>query len=171
MKGTKFLFFFFFDRISFTKIRTQTLKIHIWSPKRISKSCIIENFKMDKTYGIRFWKTFVKRNTILHVNALTRQEFGNQKVENLEKAEDKILRRVENDVLPQNRLRIETVQDLESSKILVRIKRSLWSNYSRVERPFKETRRKLNIGKGIICKRPKCTSIKLTKNLLKKCTC
>ena len=67
----------------------------------------------------------VKGNTILHVDTLCRLEFGNEKIENHENAEDKILLWVEMDVLLLNRLRIETRQELVLSKMLERIKRNV----------------------------------------------
>ena len=68
---------------------------------------------------------YVKGDSITHVDALSRLEFANEKVENHENAEEKILQRVKTDVLPLNRLRIEIKQDIILGKILERIKRNI----------------------------------------------
>ena len=54
---------------------------------------------------------YQKESTILHVDAQSRLEFINVKVENHDNAKGKILRSVETDVLPLNRLRIKIRQD------------------------------------------------------------
>ena len=51
---------------------------------------------------------YVIGNTIPHIDTLSRLEFGNKKVENNKNTEDKILHRVERDILPLNQLKIET---------------------------------------------------------------
>ena len=52
------------------------------------------------------------------MNAQSRQEYDYKKFENHEEAQDKILNRVETDVLSLNQLRIVTRQDLVLNKIL-----------------------------------------------------
>ena len=68
---------------------------------------------------------YMKGNIISQIDALFRREFGNKKVENYENAEDKILHWVETDVLPLNRYKIETSQDL----ILIRDTREIKGKY------------------------------------------
>ena len=94
---------------------------------------------------------YVKRNTVPYTDALSRLEFDDEKVENHENIEDKILYWLETDVLPLNLVGIETRQDSMLSKILKRINRNIWIDCSMAERPFKEMRPKITREKGIIC--------------------
>ena len=86
-----------------------------------------------------------------HTNALSKLQFGNEKVGNHENAEDQILHWLEIDILLQNGHRIETRQDPILNKILERLKRIIRNNCSMVERTFKEKKHKLIIERGIIC--------------------
>ena len=80
----------------------------------------------------------IKKNTIPHVDAQSKLKFGNEKVENHENEEEKILHWVEINVLfLPNRLRIEVRQDPVLSQILERI-RNIGNTCSMAERPFKE---------------------------------
>ena len=54
---------------------------------------------------------YVKRNTIPHVDVLSRLNFDSKSLETSENSEDKILHWVETDVLLLNLLRMETKQD------------------------------------------------------------
>ena len=50
---------------------------------------------------------YVKENTTPHGDALSKREFKNETVENSENADEKILHRMETEVLSQDRLRID----------------------------------------------------------------
>ena len=81
------------------------------------------------TYCLRFWyNERKKRDTIPHVDALSRQEFSNEKVENYKNPEDKIIRKVETEILPLNRFWIETKHDPAFRKILEIIKGNILSS-------------------------------------------
>ena len=90
----------------------------------------------SKIIASDFDMMYVKGNAILLEYILFRKEFGNETVENPEKAKDEIILWVEIEVLLLNRLR----QYLVLSMILDRIQRNIWSNYSIAERALKETR-------------------------------
>ena len=64
---------------------------------------------------------YVKWNTTLRVNTLSRLKFGGKHLENHEDANEDILHWMETDVLLLNRTRIETKQNCVLSKILERM--------------------------------------------------
>ncbi len=73
------------------------------------KGYIIENLKTGiKMMAFKFEIMYIKANPILHVDALSIQDFVNEKLENHKNAEDKILHREDMDVALLNLLRIET---------------------------------------------------------------
>lgn len=82
---------------------------------------------------------------------LSRLNFASKKCKTSENSEDKILHWVEMDMLPLNRLRMESIHDPVLSRISDRIKRNMWNNCSMAEWPYKESQPKLTVEKGIIC--------------------
>ena len=67
-----------------------------------------------------------------------------------EEFKDTFLRWVETDVLSLDRMAAETRDDTVQSRIRSKIRKTIWGNYSRVERPYKEIRHKLKIEHGVI---------------------
>ena len=68
-----------------------------------------------------------------------------------EEFEDTFLHWEETDVLFLNGMVAETRHDPVLSWITSRIRKNVWENCSRVERPYKEIKRKLTIEHGVIC--------------------
>ena len=93
---------------------------------------------------------YVKRNTIPHVNALSRLRFQSENGEEHENSEDRIIQCVETDVLSRKTLSRETQRDQIQSGILERIRKNLWCNCNMADRPFKEVRHKLTVERGVI---------------------
>ena len=90
----------------------------------------------------------VKENSIPHVDALSRLLFYK---ESEEQFEDTFLHWVETYVLSLDRMAVETRHDPVLSRITSRIRKNIWGNCSRAERPYKEIRHKLMIEHGVIC--------------------
>ena len=75
---------------------------------------------------------------------------GSQKIKQKE-FEDTFLYWVETDVLSLDIMAVEARHDPVLSWIMSRIRKTIWRNCSRVERPYKEIRHKLTIEHGVIC--------------------
>ena len=79
---------------------------------------------------------YVKGNSFPHVDALSRLQFYKEsKVKTEEEFEDTFLHWVETDVLSFDRMAAETRHDPVLSRITSRIRKNVWGNCSRVERP------------------------------------
>ena len=68
-----------------------------------------------------------------------------------EEFEDNFLHWVETDVLSLDRMVAETRHDPVQSRITSRIRKTIWWNCSRTEKPYKEIRHKLTIEHRRIC--------------------
>ena len=96
---------------------------------------------------------YVKRNSILHIDALSRSWFYKEsKDKTKEEFENTFLHRVKIDVLPLDRMTIETRHDPVLIRIISRIRKHYKKNLSGAERPYEEIRHKLTIEHGVICK-------------------
>ena len=94
---------------------------------------------------------YLKGNSILHVVALSRLQFYKESKDKTEEEfEDTFLHWVETDVLFLDRMAVETRQDSVLSRITLRIRKNVWGNCSKTERPYKEIRHKLTIEHGVI---------------------
>ena len=72
------------------------------------KGFIIKSFGGEIKFMVFFSEIiYVKGTIILHVDAVSRQEFGYENSENPENLKDKISHRVETGILPLNKLRID----------------------------------------------------------------
>ena len=87
---------------------------------------------------------YVKRNTIPHVDALSRIRFHS------ENSEDRIIQWVEMDILPHKTPSRGTQRDPILSRILECIRKNVWSYCTIAERPFKESRQKLTVERGVV---------------------
>ena len=67
-----------------------------------------------------------------------------------EEFEDMFLHRVETDVLSLDKMAAETRHNPLLSRITSRIRKNIWGNCSRAEKPYKEIRHKLTIEHGVI---------------------
>ena len=81
---------------------------------------------------------FVKENTILHVDVLSRLGFLSENREEHENSEDRIIQWATRDVLSRKTLSRETQRDPILSGILESIRKNVLSNCTIAERPFKE---------------------------------
>ena len=90
---------------------------------------------------------YAKRNSILHVDALSRLRFYKEsKYKTEEEFDDTFLHWVETDQLSFDRMAAETRDYSVLSRITSKIrKKNIWGNYSRAEIPYKEIRHKLTI--------------------------
>ena len=82
---------------------------------------------------------YVKGNSIPHIDVLSRLWFykgSKDKAE--EEFEDTFLHWVETDVLSLDRIAAETRHDPVLSRLTSRIRKNIWGNCSRAERPYKE---------------------------------
>ena len=133
------------------KIRPQHLGIHIQSEERVNQSNIVMNFKWAiKIIAFHFDITYVKGNTITHMDALSRQRFPIKNGRDHENSEDRIIQWVRTGVLSRKTLGRETQQDQLLSVILEGIRKKLCSHCTRVEKPFEETKHRLTVERGIM---------------------
>ena len=94
----------------------------------------------------------VKQNSIPHVDGLSRLGFYKEsKDKTVEEFEDRFLLWVVTDVLSLDRMAAETRHGPVISTITSRIRKNIWGNCSRAERPEKEIRHKLTIEYAVIC--------------------
>ena len=82
----------------------------------------------------------VKGNSIPRVDALSILRFYKESKDKIEEFEDTFLHWVETDVLSLDRMAAETRHDPVLSRITSRIRKNLWGNCSRAEKPYKEIR-------------------------------
>ena len=94
---------------------------------------------------------YVKGNSIIYVDALSRLRFYKESKDKTEEFEDTFLHRVETDVLSFDRMAAETRHDPVLSRITSRIRKNIWGNYFRAERPYKEISHTLMMEHGVIC--------------------
>ena len=95
---------------------------------------------------------YVKGNSISHVDAQSRLRFYKESKDKTEdEFKDTFLHWVETDVLSFDRMAAETRHDQVLSWITSRIRKNVWGNCSRAERPYKGIRHKLIIEHGVIC--------------------
>ena len=78
-------------------------------------------------------------------------DFTESKDKTEEEFEDTFSHWVETDVLSLDRIAAETRHDPVLSRITSRIRKNIWGNCFRAERPSKEIRYKLTIEHGVIC--------------------
>ena len=83
---------------------------------------------------------YIKGNSIPRVDALSSLRFYKNSKDKIEKSEDTFLHWVETDVLSLDRIAAETRHDPILSRITSRIRKNIWGNYFRAERPYKEIR-------------------------------
>ena len=93
---------------------------------------------------------YVKRNSILHIDALSRLRFYKESKDKTEEFEDTFLHLIETDVLSLDRMAVETRHDPVLSRITLRIRKKAWGKCFRAKRPYKEIRRKLTIEHGVL---------------------
>ena len=95
---------------------------------------------------------YVKGNSIPHLNAVSRLRFYKESKDKTEEEyEDTFLHWVDADVLSLDRMAVETRHDLVLSRITSRIRKNIWGNCSRAERPYKEIKHKPTIEHRVIC--------------------
>ena len=93
--------------------------------------------------------TYVKENTIPHVDAQSNLRFQSGNGGEHENSQDRIIQWVETDVLSRKTLSRETQQDPLLSRILEHIRKNVWSNCTIAEKPFKEARHTSTVEMGI----------------------
>ena len=82
---------------------------------------------------------YVKGNSILHVDAISRLQFYKESKDKTEEEfEDTFLHWVGTDVLSLDRMAVETRHEPVLSRITLRIRKNKWGNCSLVERSYKE---------------------------------
>ena len=82
---------------------------------------------------------YVKENSIPHVDALSRLRFNKESKDKTEKEFDDIfLHWVETDVFSLDRMAVQTRHEPVLSRITLKIRKNVWGNCFRAERPYKE---------------------------------
>ena len=95
---------------------------------------------------------YAKGNSITHVDALSRFQFYKESKDKTEEEfENTFLHWVETGVLSLDRMAVGTRPDPVLNRITLRIRKNIWGNCSKAERPYKEIKHKLMLEHGVIC--------------------